>query len=86
MRELCRPPSHAVKDLRAFERMLTGSFEQQLDAAWIWGVLTAREGAWENAVLSLAERKAAQGLAWPHGVHVRKEPVKPVNDGDAGRV
>jgi hypothetical protein len=59
--ELCSPPGHTVDDLRAFERMLAGSFGDRLDAAWIWGILTALAGpdAWERALRSLAERKQA---------------------------
>jgi hypothetical protein len=102
--ELCRPPI-GNQDLRYFQRLLTSErFEEQLEAAWIWGVLTAREGSWESAVRALYERKRIDGpfdpaerrgtadrrqaaaLAWPHGVRVRKEPVKPVNDPGAGRV
>jgi transposase len=33
-----------------------------------------------------ADLQAAEALAWPHDVHVRKEPVKPVNDGNDHRV
>jgi hypothetical protein len=77
--ELCRPPGHAVDDLAAFTRLLTSeSREERLEAAWLWGVLSAIDSStdrWERALLSLAKRKRTEGPFVP----VREPGLPDVN-------